>query len=292
VGKTSLLIRGIQDAKTRFGANVVYFDLQAVGDSSLSSLDQFRLSLAYWIVDDLKLDPEIVEKMWSSILPATKKMTKLMARSIFPKIEKPLLLAMDEIDQLQLTDFHTEFFGLIRSWHNLRAHDPAWNALNIIMAISTEPYLLIDNLNQSPFNVGKVIYLTDFDQEQVADLGRRYNVSLTANDMGDLMKLLNGHPYLTRIAFYTMAFEGCGWAEFEAQSTVEHGPFHQHLQLQRRALTQDRTLRQALREIVSSNTCSDVTAGFRLMKAGLVFKEGNRYICRCGLYRRYFADAL
>jgi len=63
---------------------------------------------------------------------------------------------MDEVDRLLQTAFHSDFFALLRSWHNSRAFDDRWNRLNIVMVISTEPYLLIPDANQSPFNVGLI----------------------------------------------------------------------------------------------------------------------------------------
>ena len=78
--------------------------------------------------------------------------------------------------------------------HNRRAHDERWNRLSVIMAISTEPYLLIDSLHQSPFNVGLVLYLEDFDDVQVLELSRRYGLSLSAAEHADMMRLLHRPP--------------------------------------------------------------------------------------------------
>ena len=79
-------------------------------------------------------------------------------------------LALDEVDRLLQTPFHSDFFALLRSWHNSRALDEQWDKLNMIMVISTEPYLLIADVNQSPFNVGLKIYLEDFNEAQIRDL--------------------------------------------------------------------------------------------------------------------------
>ena len=43
---------------------------------------------------------------------------------------------------------------------------------------ATEPHLFIQDLNQSPFNVGTKIFLEDFTADQVAELNRRYNSPL------------------------------------------------------------------------------------------------------------------
>ena len=292
VGKTSLLIRSMHEAQRRHGAHVVYFDLQNAGGKTLSSLDDFLRAIADWVFDDLDLDLEIVEKAWKSQMPASRKLTKLLERHVLAKMTTPVLLAMDEIDRLQRTSFHSDFFGLIRSWHNLRASRTQWEKLTVVMAISTEPYLLISDLNQSPFNVGYLLYMTDFDEEQVTELNRRYGAPLTDEDLVSLMEMLNGHPYLTRVAFYMTAANKMSWSDFAAVASSDQGPFRQHLQHQYQLLLRDASLQKAMKEIVNDRRCSDNMAGFRLMKAGLVSEEGEYYACRCELYRQYFADKL
>lgn len=291
VGKTSLLIRGIREAQRRFGARVVYFDLQGVGDVG-DDLDAFLLRLADWVADELGVDPAAVEAAWASRLPAQRKLTKFLEQSVLSDGGSPILLAMDEIDRLQLTPFHSEFFGLVRSWHNRRAGSPQWNNLTTLMAVSTEPYLLIDDLNQSPFNVGHVLNLRDFDAEQVAALNRLYGAPLGPAELAGLMGLLGGHPYLTRVALYTLVTGRADWAALAASAASDQGPFHQHLQWQYRLLIRDARLRAAMREVVLTNRCDDAAAGFRLMKAGLVVKNEDHYVCRCDLYRLYFAARL
>lgn len=292
VGKTSLLIRGMHEAKQRLNAKIVYFDLQNAGGEALESLDKFLRMLADWVFDELELDLEIVQNAWKSHLPASRKLTKLLERHVLSDTNVPVLLAMDEIDRLQVTDFRSDFFGLVRSWHNMRASRPHWDKLSVIMAISTEPYLLIADLNQSPFNVGEILYLQDFDKKQVADLNLRYETPLTDAELPELMELLNGHPYLTRAAFYTMVIEKQAWREFVQTAASDHGPFHQHLQHQYRLLIHDPALQKAMSRVVHGMHCTDEQAVFRLLKAGLITQEEDHYICRCNLYQHYFWDKL
>ena len=81
---------------------------------------------------------------------------------------------MDEVESVFDSDFRSDFFSMLRSWHNNRAMTPIWKQLDLVLVTSTEPYQLIENLNQSPFNVGQVIELTDFPAEQVEDLNDRH----------------------------------------------------------------------------------------------------------------------
>jgi hypothetical protein len=43
---------------------------------------------------------------------------------------------MDEADRLLTVPFHSDFFALMRSWHNNRAVDYQWNKLNLVMVIA------------------------------------------------------------------------------------------------------------------------------------------------------------
>jgi hypothetical protein len=293
VGKTSLLTRGIYHGRRQFNPRVIYYDQQGADEADTQNLDTFLHSLALHFFDELDLDLATVAPAWDSQLQPQRKLSKLIERHILASDDRPVLLAMDEIDRLQFTPFSDEFFGLLRSWHNRRASHPLWNKLTIIMAISTEPYLLIDNLNQSPFNVGQILYLRDFSGAQVADLNTRYGAPVGAEEVPEITSLLGGHPYLTRVALYTMVVDRLTWRDLAAVSAADNGPFHQHLQLQYRLTAGDDRLRNALGVIMQTNRCSDEHAGFRLMKAGLVNRlDDGAYECRCELYRRYFSARL
>lgn len=290
VGKTSLLARGIYQSRRQFAARVAYFDLQEMDQSVLASLDAFLRSLAVTIFDELDLDLELIDPVWHSPLHAPRKLTKLLEKYVLLGEEPPLLLAMDEIDQLQFTGFGQEFFALVRSWHNRRATHSIWSRLTTIMAVSTEPYLLIDDLNQSPFNVGQTLNLEDFTQAQVADLNRRYGSPVGEKDLPRMIDLLGGHPYLTRVALYSMVGNNLTWDDLERKSASDDGPFSQHLQRLYRLITRDDRLGAAFREIVRTGQPFDEAAAFRLMKAGMVKNlSATDYDCRNQLYRHYFA---
>jgi hypothetical protein len=291
VGKTSLLVRGVQAGVQAYGARVVYLDIQAAAQESLTSGDRFLRDLADWIVDELGLDGRAVEDGWQSSLGAARKLTRLLERVVLAD-GPPVILALDEVDRLLLTPFHADFFGLLRSWHNLRSRDERWQQLTLLMAISTEPYLLINDLRQSPFNVGLMLYLDDFNDSQVADLNRRYGSRLAAAELPQLLRLLNGHPYLTRVALYTMARDRLRLPDLLAAATAEHGPFISHLRYQGQLVSADPSLRQAMKQVLTRGQCPDDLARHRLLKAGLIKRDGSAVACRCDLYRLYFSEQL
>jgi hypothetical protein len=51
-------------------------------------------------------------------------------------------------------------------------------------------------------------------------------------------------------------------------------------------------LREALKQIIRQEHCTDDERFFRLLRAGLVKGSGEVCKCRCDLYRLYFRDKL
>lgn len=292
VGKTSLLVRGVQAARQMYGAQVVYLDLQSMSQESLHTQPHFYQEFAYALADELALDPVEVERVWQTPLADGRKLTRLLERAILPALDAPLLLVLDEVDRLLPTGYHADFFGLLRSWHNLRARNGRWETFSLLMAISTEPYLLINDMQQSPFNVGLMVYLQDFTELQVRELNGRYQTPIPEADIPALYHLLNGHPYLTRVALYTLAKDSLTLADLLATAVTEAGPFISHLRTQHRLVTTDAVLVAAMKQVLTHNTCADDLARYRLLKAGLIKQVGTAVACRCDLYRQYFAQTL
>lgn len=291
VGKTSLLARGIGLAQERYGARLVYLDFQGVGDEARSSLRELCRFLSHRIFRTLDLDPDVWKRSWKDDYLPQDTLRELVEHAL-GRVEQPILLAMDEVDILQLMPYSKDFFSLLRSWHNLRSSHVLWRKMTLMMAISTEPYLLINSVAESPFNTGHVLYLHDFTLAQATDLNRRYGSPLSPAETGELQQLLNGHPYLTRVALYTLAARDMTWRELKEESAADDGPFYQHLRWQFHRLEDDPRLLQAVAEVIQNHTVGDQKVGYHLMKAGLVSKAGDNYVCRCELYRRYFADRL
>ncbi len=290
-GKTSLLMRGLHHAK-KSGAEVVFIDGQSLGLDAQSQFDPFLRGLAETLCDELGIDVTKVDQVWNGRLGAQKKLTNLIEDHILPQFDVPIVLALDEADALLTTSFSQHFFGLLRSWHNRRAMSPEWEKFNIALVISTEPYLLIDDINQSPFNVGLKLDLSDFRPSQFNQLNAQHGSPLDETAVTQAFNLLNGQPYLTRKLLYLTAVKQQHWAQIAAEATLDNGPFGDHLRRLSWSIRTQSTLREALKQIIRTQTCSDEDALFRLQKAGLVTQSGNVIRCRCGLYAQYFEQKL
>ena len=290
-GKSSLLVRGISFARDH-GARIVNLDLQRLDSDRLATPDLFLRDLAEFIARKLRLDVNEVAKSWQSSLGPQDKLTYLMEDYFLPQTEAPIILALDEVDRLLQTPFHSDFFALLRSWHNSRALDEQWDKLDLVMVISTEPYLLIADVNQSPFNVGLKLYLEDFDDEQVRELNRRHGTPVEEHEFPQLMELLAGQPYLTRKALFLLVTEEFDWNRLVQVAALDQGPFGDHLRRQQWLLRDDPELCAALKQVIEQNRGDDEMALFRLLQAGLIKGSGDLFTCRCDLYRIYFRDKL
>ena len=179
MGKSSLLMRVIEAAMAA-GRQPVYIDFQQFDQDVLSAPERFHLLFCRTISDQLGL-VDRTEEFWAGGGGNNQLSTGYLQTHVLKEVSGPLLLAMDEVDRLFEAEFRSDFFSMLRGWHNNRALPMLriWKQLDLALVTATEPYHLIANLNQSPFNVGEVIQLHDFSAEQVADLNRRHGAPLT-----------------------------------------------------------------------------------------------------------------
>jgi len=205
-----------------------------VASERLASPEVFLRDLAELVVRKLHLDVGELDKIWAGSLGPQEKLTYVLEDYVLSESTVAVnsgivVLALDEADRLLQTEYYQDFFALVRSWHNNRAYDDRWDRLNVVMVISTEPYLLIRDVTQSPFNVGLKLYLQDFDKDQVRGLNECHGSPVRDRDFSKLMDLFGGHPYLTRKALYTLVVERLSWADLLRLAPTDHGPFGDHL---------------------------------------------------------------
>lgn len=290
MGKSSLLVRAAAHAR-QLGSEVGILDFQLLDEDMLNDPRRFFQGLCRWIADELGLDSP-VEKVWQGGLGNVQSCTKYMRQHVLKGLTNSVTLVMDEVDRMLVCPFRSDFFGMLRSWHNNRAINSEWRKLNLLLVISTEPYLLIDDLKQSPFNVGEVIRLEDFSLLQTAELNDRHGSPLNPQQVQRLVNLLGGHPYLTRQALYRVAVGETTAETMFAHALDENGPFGDHLRRHLTLFSGRPKLAQAMLGILNHQVCPDDLLFNRLHGAGLVFRMGERILPRCELYATYFRERL
>ena len=166
---------------------------------------------------------------------------------------------------------------MLRSWHNNAWPAPIWKQLDLALVTSTEPYQLIENLNQSPFNVGRSHRAGRFH----ARAGRRpqppprhpVGLRLRATTAGAA-----GRPSLPGAP---SALPGRQRAQLcrrslLAQATDDRGPFGDHLRNHLFRLHGKADLIQGMLQVIRHHTCPDERVFFRLRGAGWSGARGEK----------------
>jgi hypothetical protein len=290
MGKSSLLLRMVHTA-IDLGKRVAVLDFQLFDRTTLHDDETFFRHFCVWLTAELELENQ-VETFWAIPLGNPQRCTRYVGRYLLPTLGAPLVLAMDEVDTIFDTAFRSDFFSMLRSWHNYRALQPIWRQLDLALVTSTEPYQFVSNRNLSPFNVGEGIDLLDFTPEQVAELNQRHGVPLDADTVQRLFALIGGDPFLVRRALYLVASRRLTVNELFAKAIEDHGPFGDHLCRHLFRLHDDCELLESLRQVLTRQTCADERTFFRLRGAGLVRRDGRAVVPRLPLYAAYFGERL
>ena len=293
MGKTSLLARGLQVAR-QASHRVIVTDFQKFNRTAFESSERLYLAMANSIAEQLDLD-QFPEDVWDSRRSPNANLERYLRKAVFDSIEEHIVWGMDEIDQLFGHDFSSEVFGMFRSWHNNRALDPGgrWSRLTLVMAYSTEAHLMVTDLNQSPFNVGTRLALKDFSLDQVSRLETAYGLGLSVKDKESLFNLVQGHPFLTRLALHAVAADGMSLEAILAGATSDDSLFSDHLRRLLLLLARDEELVAGVKEVLSEGRCRSALSLHRLRGAGLVRAgETARLKLGCELYTQYLKREL
>ncbi|HZT43227.1 MAG TPA: AAA-like domain-containing protein [Chthonomonadaceae bacterium] len=294
IGKTSLLVRGLQKAREA-GCKVVLTDFQRLTAEQMRSADVVFFTLAESMVEQLDLDVS-VQAFWNPDRAWNVNLERFLRREILGKLEAPLVWGLDEVDRLFSFEFGTDMFSLFRSWHNERSFHPTgpWGHLTLAMAHATEAHLFISDLDQSPFNVGTRLTLTDFTIKHVAELNRRYGSPLRDPvEVSRYFAFVGGSPYLVRRGLHEMVTQRLDLPAFETQTWQEDGPFHDHLHRLRWLLSRQEGLAEAVRTVLRGEACPAVETFYRLRSAGVLLGESPETARpRCQLYVDYLGRHL
>jgi DNA-binding SARP family transcriptional activator len=230
VGKTSLLARGLQQAREA-GCYVTLTDFQSLDAGDLDSVEQLYAALAERVAEDLELEvaPEAARR---AHLGAAANFQRYLQREVLGRLDAPLVWGLDEVDRLFPCEWSGQVFALFRSWHNRRGLDPGspWSRLTLAIAFAGEAHLFISDLNQSPFNVGVELRLGEFTVAQVAELNERYGSPL--QDQAEVLRfhtLVAGHPHLVSRGLWEMASGSLNLDQFCQSVDRDEGVYGDHL---------------------------------------------------------------
>jgi serine/threonine protein kinase len=289
MGKTSLMARGLQKAR-RAGAKIVFTDFQKLNSLHLENVEKLFLALAGSVADQLEIDANPAD-CWSPRRGPSMNFERFIKREVLIPLSTSLIWGMDEIDRLFSCDFGTEVFGLFRSWHNERSLDPdgPFKKLTLAIAYATEAHMFIKDMNQSPFNVGTLLVLTDFTPAQLSELNKRYGCPLKdQSEINQFYDLVGGQPYLTRRGLNELTSRKCRFSDLASRAADDGGPFGDHLRRLLVSLAEDAALQDAVKGMLTGKRNASQDTFYRLRTSGLVAGESARDMKpRCKLYEDY-----
>jgi hypothetical protein len=287
MGKTSLLIRILHHAEEQ-DYEIVRLNLRDIGVSILENKSDFLKWFFKNICEQLELDCQWIE---SSDFHESKCLYNFQLK-ILEEIQKPIVLILQELEQVfPYTETVTTFATLLRNWHEESKTMEIWNKLRMVLLYSTKIYVKLPD-NQSPFNVGFLVDLTEFNSKAVQDLAIRHQLKLTENQINQLMTIIGGFPYLVRLAFYRLARQEITFEQLLTTASRDDGIYGQYLRTHWADLQDNIELKIAFKEVIMSDdpVKFEQIVEFKLLATSLVKYKGNSLIPSCQLYRDYFRE--
>lgn len=288
MGKTSMLAQGARRAG-ELGRRYAVTDFQKFNTGQMASDDRFYRLLAATLAKQIGFQYDFAGE-WDDIFGANLNMESFM-RAVLEASETPLIWFMDEVDKLFTASFASDFFGLVRSWHNARSTEMTgpWRRLTVVIAYATEAHLFIQDLNQSPFNVGRRLELEDFNLQQAIDLNARYGGPLRTYQECDMLhKLLEGQPFLMRRALDALATGKYDLTGLMENAARDAGPFSDHLQRILVSVSRLPEVTEYVKSVLAGGASPNQDAYYRLLSAGIIRQDrAGQVVLRCELYRAY-----
>lgn len=294
-GKTELMSRVINHAvKLRYRTVVV--NLRDAVAEDFQSLNNFLQWFTISLAEVLDVE-QSVEEHWHKSLGNC----KIKCRTYFEKYilpgDNPITITLDEVDKLFIHEkIAGEFLGTLRTWHEYAKTKAIWQQLRLLI-LHRQVYNQL-HINQSPFNTGTEIKLTDFTSEQVESLANKYKLNWGNTQVNQLMAMVGGHPYLVKKAIEAISRQDMTLESLLKLAPTASGIYRTHLEKHWRYLQTNTALLGVFKEIVLAdspiklNTKIALDDAVKLYDCGLVKLSNNSVAPRYQIYRLYFQQRL
>jgi hypothetical protein len=210
MGKSSLALQ-ILGRSTQLGHQALNLSFDTLRPEDMNDTTQFLGWFYTTIAMELKLIEEI--KRYKDFLDlgfvgSSNACLNCFSSYLLPRMSMPLTLCIDKIDRLLSNpEVARDFFALLRVMHEKTKIDPIWQNFRLVLVYSSEGIedLLELDINQSPFNVGTVIYLSEFTAAQALQLAQRYGLDWSMAEAERLTQSAGGIPKVVQMQLYAIA---------------------------------------------------------------------------------------
>ncbi|MUG96923.1 hypothetical protein F7734_33115 [Scytonema sp. UIC 10036] len=293
MGKTSLMLRIIDRARV-LGFKTVKLNINQVDINILQKPQLFMQWLAASISRQLGTEFD-AKQHWDEEIGSNLSCTLYLKEYLLANLETPLVLVLQEVQRIfEYPNLAKELLPLLRSWHEEAQQDQVWQKLRFLIVYSTESYFHFD-VNQSPFNIGLPLKLSDFTYEQIIELAKRYGIDWRDKDrVQELIKLIGGHPALINLTLYYICCQQFKLENVLQTASIQKNIYLQHLQRLLHKLQQNSQLLDVFKTMIMAKHDShiDLSTTYKLESMGLIRLQKQEWVISCELYREFFREYL
>lgn len=290
MGKSSLLLRYL-DLSHQSNKKVVLIDLLTFGSLSKISFSDFANQFVDTIIMELGLNKKSNREFERAL-----DLTYFMEDEVLLNFDNQIVLAIDEADRLIDCEWKEEFYSVLRTWDSFRSLSrkrDKWGKLHLALVIATNPRMLIEDANTSPFNTTIPITLDYFNRSSLNEINDSFGQLLNQEELDSLYEFLGGHPYLTPLAFYRILKKEFTFSELMKEGSTEFGPFGEHLRSIFDGIHSAKLI-DAVTEILyrKSPPNNDRRYIYRLEAAGLFSQKSGDIVPSNKIYEEFFKAIL
>ncbi|MEG4208514.1 AAA-like domain-containing protein [Microcoleus sp. S13_B4] len=205
MGKSSLQVRTIQRLRNE-GIACAAIDISEIGNRGVTP-EQWYAGLLRILENNFNLSDMVNVRTWwrdRNFLTPVQRLSEFIETVLLPNISSNLVIFIDEIDSILALDFPADdFLALIRSCYNKRANNSEFDRLTWALLGVASPTDLCREKNASsntPFNIGKAIELTGFDETEAQPLaaGLAELTDTSEEVLREVLYWTGGQPFLTQ----------------------------------------------------------------------------------------------
>ena len=184
------------------GFRVAILDLEQIGvRDGGGDAGRWYYSVAYRLLRQLRIRVDL-QNWWQdkSILSNRQRLAEFYAEVILRNVHERVVVFVDEIQCIGDLPFADQLLASIRSAHNARATDPEFSRLTFVLLGECDPLSLLDEPEQSPFNVTQPVSLGDFTRADLDIFATELNLSKEKATVAldRIYYWTGGQPYLSQ----------------------------------------------------------------------------------------------
>ncbi|MCH9696076.1 MAG: AAA-like domain-containing protein [Gammaproteobacteria bacterium] len=200
-GKSSLIAATAARLESR-GYKVAIIDLEQLGvrDGATDS-GRWYYSVAYRLLRQLRIRFDL-QSWWQdkSVLSNRQRLVEFYSEIVLQHVTDHVVVFIDGIQCIADVPFADQLLASVRAAHNARTTDPDFSRLTFVLLGECDPVSLIEEPEQSPFNVTQQILLPDFSRPDLDLFATEMNLGEEAARaaLDRVFYWTNGQPYLSQ----------------------------------------------------------------------------------------------